>query len=477
MLFNYPSIANSSDLDDKILITKKEVLPNPRSFTVIKNVSRHIYEKKSIKNETLQPRNDEYDDYTNVDFTDLGAESSENVEESTKNENYDELSPSPFQKFDYNKNYPQLSNYRNAFRLKNIDELIRYMNNQFDKERNSRKTIKFSGIYINPKNDVNEDSTNDSDKKLTKKSNVTPEPMEFSKVEKSDPFVRFKPRNVGEINLLAENQFRFAPRTNQNRLNHHRIYRSKKNCEDNNKFVNRLHPMDLENFEEPQIPNTAIDSNVKKRPLSVMLDIYPMEDEDEKTMAFPEHLKEPSTPTSQYQRPYFKPMPNTYPIYTNPYPYYHYPNNNNYYNRRKPYFTPKNNQDPNKPTQMLVHLNLFPRKKILKNVNIDRKIRDHFQLHNATFNRNPKFDFLNVGEVFTDVPVMERRSSGKIIETTTIPSSETTQIFEDDNNSTLVFDDDFDEMANSTETTTIAMETEEKEETVLDNFLAVPLID
>lgn len=367
---------------------------------------------------------------------------------------YKSMYPMPFQKTDRSdNNYPQLTNYRSANQMKNIEELIQYMGDELFKENgdprstNPNRRIKFSGIYLRPRKSNTHELRNVDvyERKINHKrlkDDMKTSPTEFQKPKSNplDPFFSFKPNQPGDINLLAERKFRFSPTFTQSRLKHHNVKQPIKyiplhenskcdyDCNTQDTQSSDYNPsLDVEeyDFDEQPIVKTTLNTqsvkrHSKKRPLSVMLDIYPMEDQDEQTMAFPDHLKDPPVTTSRPKikikpKPFF-PQPYSYnmppsPNYYHPnYGYYpngyYYPNNRQISNRTpfKPqvvlppelqtrFTKKKNNTTENVPTQMLVHLNLYPKRKILKTNKNDETVYEVINRRSKT--DDPDFSNMN----------------------------------------------------------------------------------
>ncbi|XP_013185177.1 uncharacterized protein LOC106130792 [Amyelois transitella] len=121
--------------------------------------------------------------------------------------------PVPFSKTFGSKSW--IESYRNAQRLKNIQEIIKYL----EKTVNAKAAdfhsvpsthIAFSGVYVEPMvhnkhSDHNQDGTDDllavsSNREEVIKSNHLP-----------DPLYRFKPDTPSDVNMLADSYLRFLP--------------------------------------------------------------------------------------------------------------------------------------------------------------------------------------------------------------------------------------------------------------------------
>jgi hypothetical protein len=145
----------------------------------------------------------------------------------------------PYYGFGSQAAYPQLSNYRYPNGAKNIQDIIRYLTaddsnapspsnkNQdtvaFQGPTGYRRRIKFSGTY---KTDLKKDSVEDysnpeestEDADVSKHQNKVSDPSLNGHAYIADPFHAFKPADPSEVNLLANSDFRFAPLDNRVRF-------------------------------------------------------------------------------------------------------------------------------------------------------------------------------------------------------------------------------------------------------------------
>lgn len=216
---------------------------------------------------------------------------------------------------------------------------------------------------------------------------IQPHSVDSNKVIR-DPFYHYKPNSMSDVNLMATNQFRFAP-TPYNILS--------------NKYIPmgqpQTHVMDPSNlyqqiivanqnrlkYSDGNSKNDNIQS--KQKPFTLMLDVYPMP-EDERISSTsslpvkyqnhfnPNRLRHPGVSTINNLQPFYHnanyPQGSRYPNL----PHYHNPN---YFRKfgTKPLnsglYSNSNDRESagNNPSQITVHLNLFPKKKDHHNQNVD----------------------------------------------------------------------------------------------------------
>jgi hypothetical protein len=233
----------------------------------------------------------------------------------------------PYYGFGSQAAYPQLSNYRYPQGAKNIQDIIKYLTaddsnapspsnkNQetvaFQTPTGYGRRIKFSGVY---KTDVKKDSAEDYSN-LEESMEDTRVPNQQNKMSDSslnghayiaDPFHAFKPSDPSEINLLANSDFRFAPFDNRIRFVKNRPHGTRwgvLEVNPNDKYFPRP-PL---NFDKPSSTPSSVEPAVQTypgtytsviyrplgkepvtvappatkpskpvRPFSLMLDVYPM---------------------------------------------------------------------------------------------------------------------------------------------------------------------------------------------------------
>lgn len=204
-----------------------------------------------------------------------------------------------------------------------------------------------------------------------------------------DPFYKYKPNSLSEVNLMATNQFRFAPYSILT-----------------NKYVPKYpmqgQPMDPGNgqsmdpgslyhqiiianknrlkYSEDNAKNDNIQG--KQKPFTLMLDVYPMPDDEHvsSTVTYPlpvkyqnhinpNMMRHPGINSINNLQPFFhnanysQLKPNRYPHL----PHYH---NDNYFRKfatkqvNSAFSRPVDGENnSNNPSQITVHLNLFPKNK------------------------------------------------------------------------------------------------------------------
>lgn len=194
-----------------------------------------------------------------------------------------------------------------------------------------------------------------------------------------DPFYKYKPKSLSDVNLMATNQVRFAP---------HSIL--------NNEYVpmgsSLTHSMDPGNLYHQIIMANQnrlkyLDDNSKKdniqskqKPFTLMLDVYPMPDDEpisstaQLPVKYQNHfnsnmMRHPGISTINNLQPFFH-NANYAHLNANRYPNLPHYNNHNYFRKfgTKPlhsgvYKSNDRESSGNSPSQITVHLNLFPKKK------------------------------------------------------------------------------------------------------------------
>ncbi|XP_018564399.1 uncharacterized protein LOC108905849 [Anoplophora glabripennis] len=136
--------------------------------------------------------------------------------------------------------YPQLTNYRNNYQPKNIQEIIGYMNNQASQDVDIQDFSK------------ERQATNQEGFKQT---------LNSSGFTNADPFYTYKPTDPSDINLLATASFRFAPPVWKN--------------------FRKLYQQPMQQPNTQQVETSNIQETVKNfaKPFVVNLNIFPMEDQ------------------------------------------------------------------------------------------------------------------------------------------------------------------------------------------------------
>lgn len=269
----------------------------------------------------------------------------------------------------------------------NIQDIIEQVNAgaSWPHDRSGRK-LRFGGTYRHRKNDD-----------ITRVFQAPTYRATFAKPKGKvvrDPFYQYKPQTMSDINLMATNQFRFAPYqvhiTNTGKQHQNMVDLYQQLIRVNN---NR----DQETNRKNARAHTA---TKKQKPFSLMLDVYPMPADEEN-----DHTSTTKRPATTFRKPYvmhpglfmnptknvigainnlplhmeqqyFQNMnfpqlkPHRYPPdaqnqYANMYFKKHYTNRDNL----GPFYpfaqrgATKKPPTENKPSQITVHLNLFPKNK------------------------------------------------------------------------------------------------------------------
>lgn len=127
---------------------------------------------------------------------------------------YKSPTPVPFSKTYRSKSW--IESYRNAQRLKNIQQVIKYLEKTINAKIGDMYTapssnhIAFTGVYVEP-SVVQDKSYESSDSDLAVGNSNKQEG--FKQNHQPDPLFRYKPENAGEVNLLADGFLRFSPTT------------------------------------------------------------------------------------------------------------------------------------------------------------------------------------------------------------------------------------------------------------------------
>lgn len=127
---------------------------------------------------------------------------------------YKSPTPVPFSKTYRSKSW--IESYRNAQRLKNIQQVIKYLEKTINAKIGdmytlpSSKQIAFTGLYLEPS--VLQDKSHESEQDLAVDSSNKVGFVQSN--HQSDPLFRYKPDNPGEVNLLADGFLRFSPNPN-----------------------------------------------------------------------------------------------------------------------------------------------------------------------------------------------------------------------------------------------------------------------
>ncbi|XP_069686441.1 uncharacterized protein [Periplaneta americana] len=196
--------------------------------------------------------------------------------------------------------YPQLTSYRYPNEAKNIQDIIKYLTDETSPSNKQQETIagrkiKFAGVYKTGAEQ--EDSYSRPDESveevlLAGNQNKMSDPSLNGHAYIADPFHAYKPADPSEVNLLANSDFRFSPIRFASRP--HGTRWGLLDVNPNDKYFPRPPinfgkpiPTQTEHHEPvvqmyPGTYTSAIyrpfgkEPAKKPKPLSVMLDIYPM---------------------------------------------------------------------------------------------------------------------------------------------------------------------------------------------------------
>ncbi|XP_075970124.1 uncharacterized protein LOC142972749 [Anticarsia gemmatalis] len=215
---------------------------------------------------------------------------------------YRHPTPIPFSKTYGSRTW--VERYRNEERLKNIRQIIKYLENTINAKagdmhtaKPTDKTVAFSGIYVEPmiedKNvDIKTDLQSASSDNLKK----------FHLNHLADPLFNFKPENPGDVNLLADDFLRFAPIPTPSLIGTNKRYPMFRQIPPQNRICqdNKCEEKNKENLlqSSSEIKSTETPPAGTTRSFSVMLNLYPL---NSKT----EHKKpEPLTTTPSINKIY-----------------------------------------------------------------------------------------------------------------------------------------------------------------------------
>ncbi|KAL0099049.1 hypothetical protein PUN28_020238 [Cardiocondyla obscurior] len=236
--------------------------------------------------------------------------------------------------------YPQLTQYRYPHSSRSIQDIIKYLTNNAEMPN---RGIKFTGVYMNPKKyDIIPEMGEMMSSSDKSEENETP-PHLIKPAFSNDPFYQYKPKHPSDVNLLATSNVRFSP-TGVHRYS---------------PYYDPIYSRPLINYNKPIITEPQYESvgsystntitkNRKPKPFSVMLDIYPITDMDQNkktTWSRPQASTEDYDVRRpiQYRGPKFYASPKPIPLIAVPSP------------------TPLSEEEERQ--QMVLHLNLYPRKK------------------------------------------------------------------------------------------------------------------
>jgi len=317
--------------------------------------------------------------------------------------------------------YPQLSTYRYPNEAKNIQDIIKYLTKEDSQNPSSSnnnhatfsflapaengKRIKFAGVYKtavkkNSGEDYGRPEESIQDTVISSDHNKMPDSSFNGHAYIADPFHDFKPSDPSEINLLANSDFRFAPFDSRVRFVPNRPQGTRLGVIEinpNDKFF----PRPPINFGKPSTtapphdpvyqsypgtyttaiyrplgkepvtttPHSSTKTPKSVKPFSVMLDIYPMM-EDSTPQATSVHPHKPF-------KPFVKPGHGLGPRVRFP--------------QGRP---PDPATDSETKHQMVVHLNLYPKRKKKHNFSdrystVPAELPSMCQRCENVFNRGP----------------------------------------------------------------------------------------
>lgn len=204
---------------------------------------------------------------------------------------YRSPTPLPFSKTYGSRSW--IEKYRNEERLKNIRQIIKYLETTIHAKsgnmpaKSPSKHIAFTGLYIEP---MLENKESDAGSKLDLQQKGSENIKTFKSNHLEDPLFNFKPENPGDVNLLADDFLRFAPVPTSSILdnsNKYPMFRQipfhKRNClgnrcEENDKSSYKLlqSSSEIRQTESPPVSTT--------KSFSVMLNLFPIKKEPTTTV-------------------------------------------------------------------------------------------------------------------------------------------------------------------------------------------------
>lgn len=202
---------------------------------------------------------------------------------------YRSPTPLPFSKTYGSRSW--VDSYRNAQRLQNIRQVIKYlektinakMGDVYSKPSTSHTSIAFSEFYVEPlvdKNRIKDHQPQNFDMQQQNSDQVE----SFYTNHQSDPLFNFKPNNPGDVNLLADGLWRFAPIPSLStvkkklpavsmfkKISNNKTFCSSTNCNDNNEEINSNIADLLQSSAEHSIETPPS----KPKSYSVMVNLFP----------------------------------------------------------------------------------------------------------------------------------------------------------------------------------------------------------
>lgn len=295
--------------------------------------------------------------------------------------------PTAFQRTQRNSSsypsYPQIPK-EYVGTVNNIQDILRQVSDKDNdyQESNGMHKIKISGTYKHRKVDDITTMFESSPRKHRGKIVIDEPVVQSHSVDSNkvfgDPFYKYKPNSLSDVNLMATNQFRFAP---------YNILSNKYVPMDPSQGLsmdpgNLYHQVIIANQNRLKYAddNSKGDNiQAKQKPFTLMLDVYPMPEDEHITSTTPMPVK-----YHNHFHPNMMRHPGIIGSINNLQPFYHnsqlktsrYPNlphyhNPNYFRKfgarplNTEFYSSSNDRDSggNNPSQITVHLNLFPKKK------------------------------------------------------------------------------------------------------------------
>lgn len=192
-----------------------------------------------------------------------------------------------------------------------------------------------------------------------------------------DPFYKYKPNSLSDVNLMATNQVRFAP---YNILGNKYVPIGSTHSMDPSNLYHQIIMANQKRLKYSDDNSKKDNVQSKQKPFTLMLDVYPMPDDEhisstvQLPLKYQNHfnsnvMRHPGISTINNLQPYFH-SSNFAHVNANRYRNLPHYNNNNYFRKfgAKPlhsgvYTSNDRESTGNNPSQITVHLNLFPKKK------------------------------------------------------------------------------------------------------------------
>lgn len=269
--------------------------------------------------------------------------------------------------------------------VNSIQDILRQVNDEGNsqQESNGMQKIKIAGTYKHRKVDditsMFESAPRKNRGHVIDEPAIQPLSVNTNNVIR-DPFYKYKPSSLSDVNLMATNQFRFAP---YHILSNKYVPMASSHTPHSMDPSNLYHQIIMANknrlkYSDDNSKNDNIQS--KQKPFTLMLDVYPMPDDEHISSNVPlpvkyqnhfnpNMMRHPGIGSINILPPFFNNA--HYPqLKPNRYPNLPHYNNHNYFRKfgTKPlnsgsYTSNDRESNNNNPSQITVHLNLFPKKK------------------------------------------------------------------------------------------------------------------